>query len=104
MTGKVTNSPKAKVTLTVKAIRAVVVFGNAKRAIKKAEERKARAEVVIREALGDAGIGLNSEGLSIVEVMYRTRTGYSPAILRERFPEAEKAAKTSTPYNYLDVL
>lgn len=96
---------KSKTVLKVKHVRAAIVFSNAKRTIKKAEERKKRAEAIIREGLGDAGIGTDPRtGMNVVEVMESSNSSYDANILKTRFPDAERAAKVTTPYTYLKTI
>lgn len=92
---------KTKTVLSPKAIRAAKAFSNAKRAETAAKDRKARAEAILREALGDAGIGTTPDGLNIVEVMESSTSKYSKEILLTRFPEAAKASYVKTDYTYL---
>jgi len=93
---------KAKTTLSPKAIRAAKMFSNAKAAIKLAEDRKERAEAILREELGDSfQIGTTEDGLKVVEVVASSRTGYDKETLLNSFPEAEAAAFRRTNYTYL---
>jgi hypothetical protein len=92
---------KSKTVLSPKALRAVKAFSNAKAAIKLAEARKERAEAILREALGDHGIGTTVDGIKVIEVIDSSRSGYDKDVLISRFPEAADAAYTKTEYTYL---
>lgn len=93
---------KAKTVLSPKAIRAAKMFSNAKAAIKLAEDRKKRAEEILRAELGDSfQIGTTQDGLNVVEVMKSSNTGYDKETLLTSFPEAEAAAFRRTHYTYL---
>jgi len=97
---KAAKAAKAKRELDKRTARAVRTFSNAKRAMKAAEERKKRAEAIIREGLGDAEIGY-VEGMPVVEIMYSSNSGYDAETLITRFPEAAAAAFRKTAYSYL---
>lgn len=92
---------KTKTVLSPKALRAVKAFSNAKAAIKLAEARKDRAEAILREALGDNGIGTTEDGIKVIEVVESARSGYSKDILTTLFPEAAEASYVKTGYTYL---
>lgn len=103
-TVKPVTPPKARVLLTARTIRAVIVFSNTKRNIKRLEERKTRMEAVIRAGLGEAEVGTNAEGLAVVQIMHSSNGKFDAAILRKLAPVAAKKAFVSTPYTYIKVI
>lgn len=95
-------APKSKVALKVKYVRAAIAFSNAKRAIKAAEDRKNRAEAILREGLGDAEIGIDARtNMPFVEVMHSSNSKNDAKLLQARFPDAYAATLSVTPYTYL---
>jgi predicted phage-related endonuclease len=71
-------------------------FANAKLAIKELEKAKSELDKAIRELLGSAVTG-TVEGLPVVELAPRTRTGIDTELLKVTHPEAfETCSKVST--------
>lgn len=97
---------KVKAILRPRTIRAVIAFSNAKRAIKKAEERKARAEAIIRADLLEHGaeIGMTPDGIKLVEVMHSSNSKNDKDVLKARFPDAYAASLVTTQYDYLKII
>lgn len=86
----------------LKVKRAVKAFSAAKDTAKRAEEKKKKAEVTIRAALGDAHILVDDEsGIKLAELMYSSKSSVDTDILKERYPEAYAAALHTTRYAYV---
>ena len=66
---------------------AIALFNDAKDAIKVLEQQKKDAEAVIREAMGDATIGL-IDGVQRIKISSVTRTEINRTDLQEAYPEA----------------
>jgi predicted phage-related endonuclease len=66
------------------------------------EKSKKELEAKIREALGDAEVGV-FDGKVRIEVNPRKRTGVDTKALAEAFPEAYEATQTLTEYSVLVV-
>lgn len=75
---------------------AIALFNDAKEAIRTLEKQKKEAEALIKEAMGEATIGL-IDGVERVKISFTTRTDLDKAKVKEIFPEAyETCLKTTT--------
>lgn len=75
---------------------AIALFNDAKEAIRTLEKQKKEAEAIIKEAMGEATIGL-IDGVERVKISYTTRTDLDKAKVQEVYPEAyETCLKTTT--------
>ena len=79
---------------------AIARFNDAKDAIKVLEQQKKEAEEVLREAMGDALVGL-IDGVKRVEIKPRSRETLNTADLKEVFPEAYELCRGETFYTIL---
>jgi hypothetical protein len=95
-----------KVDLTSKAAaaeKALAEFTNAKDAIKAYEDKKAAAELVLRELLGDADVAIIG-GVERFKLAHSTNSKIDRKILQETFPEAFEATLVKTPYTFIKTL
>jgi hypothetical protein len=95
-----------KVDLTSKAAaaeKALAAFANAKDAIKAYEEKKAEAELVLRELLGNADIAVIG-GVERFKLAHSTNSKIDRKVLQELFPEAFEATLVKTPYTFIKTL
>ena len=90
-------------TQAAKAEKALAAFTFAKDAIKAYEEKKAEAEAVLRELLGDADIAIIG-GVERFKLAHSTNSKIDRTILQETFPEAFEATLVKTPYTFIKTL
>jgi len=88
-------------TLDADTLSALAQFVATRDAIRDLEKTKKELEASIREALGDAEVGVNANGEITVEVSLRERKGVDTKALAEAFPEAYEACQTLTEYSVL---
>lgn len=88
-------------TLDANTVSALAQFVATRDAIRDLEKTKKELEASIREALGDAEVGINADGEVMVEVSKRERKGIDQKQLAEAFPEAFDACQTMTEYSVL---
>lgn len=86
-----------------RGIEAVREFKAAAEAVKAAGARKAAAERVIREILGDATTG-TFNGVTAVKVIASHNSSIDQKLLAEAFPEAYSATYKSTGYTFVKAL
>jgi hypothetical protein len=98
-----TKAPSTTVHFSIEAIIALDAFNSAKKAEAEAKKAKAAAEVILREALGEATEGLVN-GITAVKVVFSQNTRNDKEALQTAFPEAYEATLVSTPYSYLKAL
>lgn len=79
---------------------AIARFNDAKDAIKVLEQQKKEAEELLREAMGNAEVGLIG-GVKRVEIKPRSRETLNTAVLKEVFPEAYEQCRGETFYTIL---
>lgn len=65
------------------------------------EKEKKQLEATIKEALGDAEVGITEDGEIRIEVSKRERKGIDQKALAEAFPEAFEACQSVTEYTVL---
>ena len=65
------------------------------------EKQKKELEATIKEALGDAEVGITKDGEIRIEVSKRERKGIDQKALAEAFPEAFEACQSVTEYTVL---
>jgi hypothetical protein len=95
-----------KVDLTNQAAaaeKALAAFTFAKDAIKAYEEKKAEAEAVLRELLGNADIAIIG-GVERFKLAHSTNSKIDRKVLQELFPEAFEATLVKTPYTFIKTL
>jgi len=95
-----------KVDLTSKAAaaeQALAAFTNAKEAIKAYEDKKAAAELVLRELLGNADVAVIG-GVERFKLAHSTNSKIDRKVLQETFPEAFEATLVKTPYTFIKTL
>lgn len=88
-------------TLDADTLASLAQFVATRDAIRDLEKVKKELEASIREALGDAEVGINANGEVMVEVSNRQRKGIDSKALAEAFPEAHAACETLTEYSVL---
>ena len=91
------------VELSSKALKALATFNKAKEAEAKAKALKSKAEVILREALGEAKAGL-VEGVVAVRVVNGKNTHFDRELMLANYPEAFEATIKTTEYDYLKTL
>ena len=91
------------VELSAKAIKALATFNKAKEAEAKAKALKAKAEVILREALGEAKAGI-VEGIVAVRVVNGKNTHFDREVMLAHYPEAYEATIKTTEYDYIKTL
>jgi hypothetical protein len=95
-----------KVDLTTQAAvaeKALAAFTFAKDAIKAYEEKKAEAELVLRELLGNADIAVIG-GVERFKLAHSTNSKIDRKVLQELFPEAFEATLVKTPYTFIKTI
>ena len=95
-----------KVDLTTQAAaaeKALAAFTFAKDAIKAYEEKKAEAEAILRELLGNADIAIIG-GVERFKLAHSTNSKIDRKVLQELFPEAFEATLVKTPYTFIKTL
>ena len=95
-----------KVDLTTPAAaaeKALAAFTFAKDAIKAYEEKKAEAEAVLRELLGDADTAIIG-GVERFKLAHSTNSKIDRKVLQELFPEAFEATLVKTPYTFIKTI
>jgi hypothetical protein len=95
-----------KVDLTNKAAqaeKALAAFTMAKDAIKAYEEKKAEAELILRELLGDADVAIIG-GVERFKLAHSTNSKIDRKVLQELFPEAFEATLVKTPYTFIKTI
>jgi hypothetical protein len=95
-----------KVDLTSKAAqaeKALAAFTMAKDAIKAYEEKKAEAELVLRELLGEADVAIIG-GVERFKLAHSTNSKIDRKVLQELFPEAFEATLVKTPYTFIKTI
>ena len=95
-----------KVDLTSKAAqaeKALAAFVFAKDAIKAYEEKKAEAEAILRELLGDADVAVIG-GVERFKLAHSTNSKIDRKVLQQLFPEAFEATLVKTPYTFIRTL
>ena len=95
-----------KVDLTNKAAqaeKALAAFTFAKDAIKAYEEKKAEAELVLRELLGEADVAIIG-GVERFKLAHSTNSKIDRKVLQELFPEAFEATLVKTPYTFIKTI
>lgn len=98
-----TNKTVNGVELSAKAVKALATFNKAKEAEAKAKALKAKAEVILREALGEAKAGI-VEGVVAVRVVNGRNTHFDRELMLTNYPEAYEATLKTTEYDYLKTL
>lgn len=91
------------VELSAKAVKALSAFNKAKQAEAKAKALKAKAEAILREALGEAKVGI-VEGVVAVRVVNGSNTHFDRELMKSLYPEAFEATLKTTEYDYLKTL
>lgn len=91
------------VELSEQGVKALKAFNKAKASIKRAEALKAKAEKAVREALGEAEIGVH-EGIEVVKIAHRKNTWFDRKLMKELYPEAFEATLKETEYDFLDTI
>ena len=91
------------VELSAKAVKALAVFNKAKLAEAKAKALKAKAEVILREALGESKAGF-VEGIVAVRVVNGKNTHFDREVMLAHYPEAYEATIKTTEYDYIKTL
>lgn len=95
-----------KVDLTNQAAvaeKALAAFTFAKDAIKAYEEKKAEAEAILRELLGDADVAIIG-GVERFKLAHSTNSKIDRKVLQELFPEAFEATLVKTPYTFIKTI
>ena len=95
-----------KVDLTTQAAvaeKALAAFTFAKDAIKAYEEKKAEAEAILRELLGNADIAVIG-GVERFKLAHSTNSKIDRKVLQELFPEAFEATLVKTPYTFIKTI
>ena len=95
-----------KVDLTSKAAqteKALAAFVTAKEAIKAYEDKKAEAELILRELLGDAEVAIIG-GVERFKLAHSTNSKIDRKVLQELFPEAFEATLVKTPYTFIKTI
>ena len=95
-----------KVDLTAQAAtteKALAAFASAKDAIKAYEEKKAEAEIILRELLGNADVAIIG-GVERFKLAHSTNSKIDRKVLQELFPEAFEATLVKTPYTFIKTL
>ena len=95
-----------KVDLTSKAAqteKALAAFVMAKEAIKAYEDKKAEAELILRELLGDAEVAIIG-GVERFKLAHSTNSKIDRKVLQELFPEAFEATLVKTPYTFIKTI
>ena len=85
------------------AEKALAAFTMAKDAIKAYEEKKAEAELVLRELLGDADVAIIG-GVERFKLAHSTNSKIDRKVLQELFPEAFEATLVKTPYTFIKTI
>lgn len=98
-----TNKAVEGVELSAKAVKALTTFNKAKEAEAKAKALKSKAEVILREALGEAKAGI-VEGVVAVRVVSSRNTSFDRELMLTNYPEAYEATLKTTEYDYLKTL
>jgi acetyl-CoA carboxylase alpha subunit len=88
------------VELNAAGFAALQVFVAAKEAEKAAKTAKAKAEALLREALGDAVVATYN-GVAALKVQFRTNSHIDKNLLQAAFPEAYEFTLVNTPYTFL---
>ena len=95
-----------KVDLTSKAAqaeKALAAFTMAKDAIKAYEDKKAEAELILRELLGEADVAIIG-GVERFKLAHSTNSKIDRKVLQELFPEAFEATLVKTPYTFIKTI
>jgi hypothetical protein len=100
---KASRTKSVSVELTAEGKKALADFRNAKKAEAKAKEQKEKAELALREALGDHKEG-TIEGISVVKVVGGKNTHFDREMMKEMFPEAFISTLRETIYTYIKTL
>ena len=92
---------KQAATLDKETLSAIDEFIATRDMLRSLEKTKKELEATIKEALGDAEVGINADGEVRIEVSKRQRKGVDTKALAEAFPEAFEACQTETEYTVL---
>jgi hypothetical protein len=95
-----------KVDLTSKAAqaeKALAAFILAKDAIKAYEEKKAEAEAILRELLGNADVAVIG-GVERFKLAHSTNSKIDRKVLQELFPEAFEVTLVNTTYTFIKTI
>lgn len=92
---------KQAATLDAETLATIHEFVSTRDMLRTLEKAKKELEATIKEALGDAEVGIDSNGEVYVEVSKRERKGVDTKALAEAFPEAYEACQTLTEYTVL---
>lgn len=96
------NTPAIKKTLTLEQAQKLRWFNAAKAKASAAEKRKKELEAEVREFLGDATVGVDDKGNTLVKVMpHPGQKRADLGVLEHLFPEAYAATVKASPYTYL---
>lgn len=96
-------APAVSVELSPEGKQALADFRNAKKAEALAKEQKEKAELALREALGDHKEGM-VEGIVVVKLVGGKNTHFDRELMKEAYPEAFMATLRETIYTYLKTL
>ena len=94
---------KVEVGFDKQARQALKEFAEASIAEKEAKERRANAEVILREKLGLAEVATIS-GSPAFKIAHRDRTDIDRKKLQEQFPEVFAEVAYSNPYDFISVV
>lgn len=89
------------VTLDADALTIINEFISTRDMLRTLEKQKKELEATIKEALGDAEVGITADGEVRIEVSKRERKGIDQKQLAEAFPEAFEACQSVTEYTVL---
>jgi len=86
------------VTLDADTLAIVTKFIETRDMLRTLEKEKKEMEALLKEAMGDAEVGLTPDGEVRLEASKRERKGIDQKQLAEAFPEAFEACQTATQY------
>ena len=92
---------KDAVTLDEATLTTINEFISTRDMLRTLEKQKKELEATIKEALGDAEVGITKDGEIRIEVSKRERKGIDQKALAEAFPEAFEACQSVTEYTVL---
>ncbi|MGA1717866.1 MAG: hypothetical protein ACO4AA_04720 [Aquiluna sp.] len=92
---------KEAATLDAETLSAINEFITTRDMLRTLEKQKKELEATIKEALGDAEVGITTDGEVRIELSKRERKGVDTKALAEAFPEAFEACQTITEYTVL---
>lgn len=86
------------VTLDADTLKIVSKFIETRDMLRSLEKEKKALEAILKEAMGDAEVGVTPDGEVRLEASKRQRNGIDQKALAEAFPEAFETCQTTTEY------